>query len=111
MGKNYFSIERNGECWDRVSFVDTLGNTVFDDFVKMTYDEMKSSDKLTNFIVSAMDAANQADGGEDALTVVTLVGEDGIFIWSIIMGPGENGDIRYSVVDWKSDNKNYRYES
>lgn len=107
---NYFAIERNGECWAPVILADHNGNPAFEEFLYMDYEEMKTSDKLEDFIVAAMDAANRKSGTEDDQTIVTLVGKDNIFIWGILMGPGENGDIRYSLIDWKKDGKNYRYE-
>lgn len=110
MSKNYFAIERNGQCWDHVVLGDRYGNPAFEDFLNMTYEEMKSSDNLADFVVASMIAANRKSDGFDDQTVVTLVGEDGVFIWGIIMGPGENDNIQYNLVDWKKDGKSYRYE-
>lgn len=109
MSKNYFAIERNGHCWDPVILKSRNGYSDFSNFMEMTYDEMKLNENVENFIVAAMDATNQISGTEDDQTVVNLVGGDGIFIWGIIMGPGENGDIKYAFVDWKKDGKSYRY--
>lgn len=107
---NYFSIERNGQAWSPVLLADDNGEFAFKDFLYMTYDEMKSDDQLEDFVVAAMEAANRkANSEDDDQTIVTLIGEDDIFIWSIIMGPGENDMIRYSLVDWKKDGNNYRY--
>lgn len=107
---NYFAIERNNQCWTNVILADSNGNPAFDDFMNMSYDEMKSSKRLDDFVVASMDAANRKTTSEDYQTIVTLVGEDNVFIWSIIMGPGDNDMIRYSLVDWKKDGKSYRYE-
>lgn len=109
MSKNYFAIERNGKCWDHVVLGDRFGNHAFEDFLDMTYEEMKSSDKLSDFIVASMIAANTKSGTEDDQTIVTLVGQDNVFIWSVVMGPGENEDIRYNLINWKKDGKSYRY--
>jgi hypothetical protein len=109
MSKNYFAIERNGQCWDHVMLADDAGNPAFEDFLSMSYEEMKSSERREGFVVASMVAANRKSGTEDDQTVVTLVGEDGVFIWGIIMGPGESNMIQYSLVDWKKDGKNYRY--
>lgn len=106
---NYFAIERNGQCWTNVLLADSNGDPTFDEFLDMTYDEMKSSDRLPDFVVSVMDATNDAVDKSDDQTIITLIGEDGVFIWSVIMGPGENDIVRYSLVDWKKDGKNYRY--
>ena len=58
-----------------------------------------------------MDATNQCLPNKDEQTIVTLVGEDDVFIWSIVIGVEDNGDdVRYALVDWKKDGKSYRYE-
>ena len=107
---SYFAIERNGRGWSPVMLKSRNGDSDFTNFMEMTYDEMKSNEFLEEFIVAAMEATNEASHTEDDQTVVTLVGEDGVFIWGIIMGPGENNDIHYNLVDWKKDGKSYRYE-
>lgn len=107
---NYFAIERDNQCWTNVILADNNGDPAFDDFLSMSYDEMKSSDRLNDFVVASMEAANRKTTNEDYQTIVTLVGEDNVFIWSIIMGPGENDMIRYALVDWKKDGHSYRYE-
>lgn len=107
---NYFAIERNGECWAPVILADHNGNPVFEEFLGISYEEMKTSEALDDFVVASMDAANVKSNSEDDQTMVTLVGDDGFFIWGILMGPGDNGDIQYSLIDWKKDGKHYRYE-
>lgn len=109
MNKNYFAIERGNECWYPMVLADHDGRIAFEDFLDMSYDEMKSSDKLSDFVTAAMDAANRKSDGTDDQTIVTLVSADNTFIWSVIMGPDEDV-IRYVLVDWKKDGKNYRYE-
>lgn len=106
---NYFAIERNGECWSPVVLQSRNGDSDFSDFLNMTYDEMKNDDRLEEFVVAAMEATNQASETDDDQTIVTLIGEDGVFIWSVMMGPGENDDIMYNLVDWKKDGHMYRY--
>lgn len=105
---NYFAIERNGECWSPVILADSHGNPAFEEFLNMTYDEMKSNEQLDDFVAAAMEAADRKSEGEYDDTVVTLVGEDGFFIWGIIMA-SEGDDIRYSLVDWKKDGMRYKY--
>ena len=109
MSKNYFAIERNGRCWAPVMLKSRNGDSDFVNFLEMTYDEMKSSEYLEDFVVAAMEATNEASGTGDDQTIVTLVGGDDVFIWGILMGPGENDDIRYSLIDWKKDGKSYQY--
>lgn len=110
MSRNYFAIERNGKCWSPVILKSRNGDSDFTSFLEMAYDEMKSSVDLDRFVVAAMEATNEVSGTCDEQTVVTLVGEDGVFIWGIIMGPGADEDIQYNLVDWKKDGKSYRYE-
>lgn len=109
MSKNYLAIERDDKCWDHIMLVDDDKNIVFEEFLDMSYDEMKSSEQLSDFVVAVMDAANTVSGSHDRQTIVTLVGEDDIFIWSILMGMGDHDMIRYNLLDWKKDGKNYRY--
>lgn len=110
MSERYFSVERNGSYGTIVAKKRQDGDNYLPDFMKMTYDEMKSNEYLDAFIVAIMEDANEAFGTIDDQTVVTLIDEDGIFIWGILIGPGEeDGDIRYNLIDWKKDGKNYRY--
>ena len=108
MSNNYFAIERNGECWDHVNTI-KICNERFQQFKDMTYDEMKSSEDLEYFVVSVMESVNRFTNSKDEQTAITLVDEDGVFVWSVIMGPGDNGTINYSLVDWRKDGKLYRY--
>ena len=108
MGSNYFAIERNGNYWDHVVVKDKDDNVVFGNYLNMTYDEMKSSEDLEEFVVAIMDSSRDV---VDDNVIVTLIGEDDVFIWSIIIGPGDDDDLRYVLVDWKKDGKSYRYES
>lgn len=106
---NHFAIERNGECWDDVILVDENNEPILTEFLAMTYDEMKNSDKLSDFITATMAATNNTSNTIDDQTSITLVGEDGVFIWGIIMDSDESDNIRYNIVDWKKDGKKYRY--
>lgn len=108
MGKNYFSIERNGECQSPVILADSNGDPVFAEFLEMNYDEMKSSKLLDDFVAAAMEASDSMCDAEEAQAIITLIGDDDVFIWSVIMGY-EGDDIRYVLVDWKKAGYNYRY--
>lgn len=107
---SYFAIERSQHCMDHVAIRDNEGRVMFKNYFNMTYDEMKSSEDLEEFVVAVMDAANKSINDANDQTIVTLVGDDDVFIWSIIMGY-QNDDIRYCLVDWKKDGKCYRYEA
>lgn len=107
----YFAIERGNQCWSPVMLQSINGESNFSGFLEMTYDEMKSSENLEEFVVATMEATNKVSGTGDDQTMVTLVGEDDCFIWGIMMGSGENDDIRFSLIDWQKDGNHYRYES
>ena len=111
MSKKYFSIERNNETWMPVILADYNGNPVFEEFLEMSYEEMKASDELEHFVLASLDAADRKSSGESDQTAVTLIGEDGCFVWGILIGSDENDDVRYALVDWQKDGSHYRYES
>jgi hypothetical protein len=109
---SYFVIERNDQWWDNVDGIANRVNMVqprIDMLKSSTYDEMKKKPWLEGFVMAVMEEANELSGTGDDQTIITLVGDDDVFVWSIIMGPGENDMIRYTLVDWKRDGKSYRY--
>lgn len=106
---SYFVVERDRKYLDRAQIVDAKGNVTFDNYLSMTYDQMKSQRDLDDFVLAIMDAANVNWNCDDKDTVVTLIGEDNLFIWSIVIHPGDNDKIQYWFVDWKKDGKKYRY--
>ena len=108
--KNYFALERGDQCFDQMCIKNDAGDLLFEDVMNMSYEELKSYDNLEAFVDCAMSLSNKLFQGEDDQTIVTLIGEDDVFIWSIIMGPEENELLRYVLVDWKKDGKQYRYE-
>ena len=107
---NYFSIERKGKCVDRVLIKDKDGKIVFENVLAMSYDEILTYDRLEEFVVIVMDTANIYFSEKDEQTLITLIGEDDIFIWSILIGVNDDGELLYKLVSWKKDGKLYRYE-
>lgn len=105
---NYFAIENNGQYYDHVFIKDNNGNVVFENYLDMDYEAMKYSTDLEDFVCAVMDASENMSNGDQ--TILTLVGEDDVFIWSVIMCL-EDYEVRYSLVDWTKDGKKYRYES
>lgn len=113
MTENYFSIERNGGiCLEHGCFKNADGTIAFENVMNMSYDEMKSYEDIEAFILFAMDATNNyLNDDNNEQTIITLIGKDDVFIWSIIIGPGDNDDeLKYVFVDWKKDGKSYRYK-
>lgn len=106
---SYFAIERNGESWDHVVIKNNNGDAMFSHYLSMSYDEMKFSGDLDEFVVAVMEAVDNTANGEDNQTIITLIGDDDIFIWSVIMGTVDEDGLKYVIVDWKKDGKSYRY--
>ena len=110
MTNNYFAIERSGKCVETL-IRDKDGIILFEDLMKTSYEEMKAYDNIDGFIVTIMDMVNTYFEEDDEPTTITLVGEDGIFIWGILIGPGDGDKLKYAFIDWKKDGKSYRYEN
>lgn len=111
MTGNYFVIERSGKYIEHLSFLKDDGAVAFEDVVSMSYDEIKEYEQIESFVVATMDAANQYFNEDDAETLITLVGDDDVFIWGILIGSeGGNGDIRYAFINWLKEGRKYRYE-
>lgn len=103
---SYFAAEsESGDHIDHISIMNSDGDIVFKNYLDMTYDEMREREDLDEFVIAIMDSARDVDG----YVIFTLIGDDDIFIWSIIAGMID-GEIRYNLVDWTKDNKKYRYE-
>ena len=110
MSKNYFVIERVGKCADHVNIVDNKGDIVFDDIMDISYGQLKKYDRLDEFVASVNSIADDYFGSVEESTIVTLVGPDDVFKWSIMIGAEQNsGILRYSLIDWLSDGNKYRY--
>jgi hypothetical protein len=111
MTKNYFAIERNGECIEHLILRNEEGKILFEDLMDMSYEEMKEYEYIEEFIVGAMDAMKTFfEDDKDDYATITLIDPDDRFIWGIILGPGDNeDDIKYVFVDWQKDGKTYKY--
>lgn len=108
---NYFAIERNGKCIDHVCITHDDGTIAFQGVMTMSYDEIKVYPDIHELINAFMDAANECFQCNDEQTLITLVGNDDVFIWGILIGPSDNDDeLRYAFIDWQKDGKKYRYE-
>ena len=101
---SYFVIEHNHKCLEYIVIKDKDSNVMFGNYLDMTYGEMKSSEDLDEFVVAVMDAAG------DGHVLITLVGDDDVFIWSVIIGTNGDDGVRYVLVDWQNEGKKYRYE-
>jgi hypothetical protein len=108
---NYFAIERDGKCIEHLVIRRDDDTVAFEDVMQMSYEELKAYEYIDAFIAAIMDAANSYFNEGDAQTAITLVGEDGVFIWGLLIGPGDEEDeFKYCFIDWLKDGKKYRYE-
>lgn len=103
---SYFAIERGETYIDHVTIRDRNEDVLFGNYADLSYNDLKEQNDLDDFVTAVIEATDSV--GDDQ-AIITLIGEDDIFIWSIIMGVVD-GEIRYNLVDWKADGKNYRYE-
>ena len=111
MTKNYFAIERHGKGVEHLLLRRNDDTIVFEDVMNMSYDEIKAYKDIDAFIAAIMDATNEYFNEGDDQTAVTLVGEDGVFIWGLLIGPGDEKDeFKYCYIDWLKNGKRYRYE-
>ena len=110
MTNNYFAIERNGNSVDHVYLRLINGDIAFEDIMDLSYDEMKAYDQMDEFVTATMDSANVYFKSVDEQTIINLIGPDDVFIWGILIGPGDNSDeLKYAFIDWHKDGKCYRY--
>ena len=111
MTKNYFAIERSGRCIDHVYLKCDDETIAFEDVMNMSYDEIKTYEHINEFVTAMIDATNTYFKTGDEQTIVNLIGEDDVFIWGVLIGPGDSDDeLKYAFIDWKKDGKLYRYE-
>lgn len=111
MAKNYFAIERNGECYEPVTIRDKDGNIWFEDLMNLSYTEMKNYDRIEEFVCVVMDVTNKLTNSNDENTAITLIDEDGFFIWGIIIGSSKDSDeIHYVFIDWQKDGQHFKYD-
>lgn len=111
MNNTYFSVERAGKCIDHVLIRREDGSIAFEDVMSMSYEEVKAYEHINEFVTCIVDATNEYFNDSDDQTIVTLIGKDNIFIWSVLVGPGDSADeLRYAFIDWTKGGKSYRYE-
>lgn len=106
---NTFSIEHGNGFVQGVCFVDFNGNISHEEISALTFEELSNYDKIDYFIEGILEASNQFFGESDEEIYVTLVREDGYFIWGVILNP-DGDSITYQLIDWTKDDQLFRYE-
>lgn len=109
MTKNYFAVECNDKHLDHVVITNDNGDILFEDLMDTTFDEMKAYSALEEFVAIVAEITETHTGTIEDHIALTLVGEDDVFIWGILIGPGEGDELRYVLVDWKKDGKSFKY--
>ena len=106
---NTFSIEHGNGFVEGVCFVDFNGNISHEEISELTFEELSNYDKIDYFIEGILEASDQFFGESNEEICVTLVGEDGYFIWGICLTIEENS-ISYQLIDWTKDEQLFRYK-
>jgi hypothetical protein len=113
---NYFVIEgsytdSDGEKivyqYDHSVLMDENNESVFAEFYDFTYDEMKNSEMLDDFVAAVWEASVLDEARVEDMVIV-LVDEDDTFVWSIMMGV-VNDELMYILTDWKKDGKIFKF--
>ncbi len=106
---NTFSIEHGNGFVKDVCFVDFNGNISHEEISELTFEELSNYDKIDYFIKGILEACDQFFGESDEEIYVTLVREDGYFIWGVILNADGNS-VAYQLIDWTKDDQLFRYE-
>ena len=104
---NTFSIERGNNIIHNVFFADKDYN--MPNVEDMSFGDLVSCENLTDIVDAMLDATDTAFGPGPEDVFITLVGEDGYFIWSINIEQ-DNSEFKYSLIDWRMTDELYCYE-
>jgi hypothetical protein len=109
---NYFVIEQNDKYLEGVVLLDKDQNVLYEDLMSMTYEEMKTYDKLEEFLFVSKEASDSHFGTNGENTIVNLVNEEDTLVWGILFGPDPDNEeyLRYCFIDWGEDGKVYKYQ-
>ena len=96
MNNNYFAIEYKGYCLDHCQ----PNNDLVKEFSNMSYEDILKHD-LDEFICNTLDYVETSFDYEGEEVIVTLIGEDDIFIWSVVMQQIDDENVKYvTYVEW-----------
>ena len=110
--KNYFVIEQNDKHVDGVVLLDAEGEILYEDLMHMSYEEMKTYNKLEDFLFASQEASDSYFNTDGENTIVNLVNEEDTLVWGILFGPDPDNEeyLRYCFIDWGIDGKIYKYK-
>ena len=112
MTGKYFVIEQNDKHVDGVVLLDAEGEILYEDLMNMSYEEMKTYDKLEDFLFTSQEASDSYFDTKGENTIVNLVNEEDTLVWGILFGPDPDNEeyLRYCFIDWGKDDKIYKYQ-
>lgn len=104
---NTFSIERGGQILHNVFFANKDYETP--NVEEMTFEELSNYEGLADLVDAMLDATDEAFGPSAEDVFITLVDEDGYFIWSIDIEQNDS-EFSYRLIDWSQSEDRYYYE-
>lgn len=109
---NTFSFEREGRLVEGVE----LGSSVDDDMspCEMSYEYIKSlgEEGMEGIMWGLYDVANdifEYDEGDIIDTDITLVDDDGYFIWGYSIENTGDGNGQYTLTNFRTDDRRFKY--
>ena len=103
---NTFSIERGDNIIHNVFF--TNDDCEMFSILDMSFENIVNYEKLAYIVDAMLDAADDVFGPGSEDVLITLVDNDGYFIWSIEIEQ-DNSDFKYRVIDWKQSEMKFCY--
>lgn len=98
-----FSIERGDNVIHNVFFANK--DYVMPPVADMSFEELVNYENLSDIVDAMLDATDNAFGPGTEDVFITLVDEDGYFVWSISIEQCDS-EFSYNLIDWcQSDDK------
>lgn len=103
---NTFSIERGDNVVHNVFFGDK--NYKMPNVADMSFDELVTYNGLPDLVDAMLDATDTAFGPGPEDVFITLIDENGYFIWSINIEQCDS-EFSYQLIDWSQSEEKFSY--
>lgn len=104
------AIETDDDGYKRI-YVDSVGGESLQHFNNMTHGEIAKNEYTDVFIIAALNAAGKSLASLKNKAAISLVGDDGALIWTIVIHPtDEEGYNTWTTTDWARHNKKHYYD-
>ena len=113
MNENYFVLEYDGGCIEDIVLIDSVTKNIkFEEIMSMSYEEIKSYEKIDELLGCLMEANEAYFGTDERQVILNLVNHEDTLIWGILCGldPDDKELVRYCFIDWGKDGKIYKYK-